>query len=208
MLNSEEEESEHSDNKKVAGQSVHFITPLYNIVTDCIILLKGRRDSVMLKRILIVLCILSVGLIGYSKPTLNVGFTGSVVQGYNSFFNDESIGTYFVFENGIHRYYSQAVLDTGANTTIIPEWLADSLHLENDGTQVMGGIGGITSSSYRSKIGIVINGEHFKNVDCVVVPDFQYILIGASFFRNNHMKVTFDYSSNKIQFQDTKKSGK
>lgn len=162
------------------------------------------------KKILVWLCVLCIVFIGYGDRTQNnrSGFVGTTIDGYNSFFNTESIGTYVVFENGVHRYYSQSVFDTGANTTIIPGWLAESLHLENDGAATMGGIGGISNTSYHSKIDIVINGEPFKNVDCVVIPDFDYALIGASFFRDNHMKITFDYSTNKIQFQDTKKPGK
>lgn len=87
---------------------------------------------------------------------------------------------------------SNMILDTGAFELTFSAQVAQSLGLPNLGAIQIGGVGG-TASAYRSECNLVIGGQAFSNVPCIVDPSFSDPgLFGLRFFVDNQLSLALD----------------
>lgn len=84
------------------------------------------------------------------------------------------------------RYHIEFQLDTGAYEPLINPADAQAMHLPNLGPIEIQGVTG-TSQAYMSEMSVTIGGVTFRNIPCIVDPDFQDTsLFGYSFFSDNN----------------------
>ncbi len=97
-----------------------------------------------------------------------------------------------------------ALLDSGADRTVIPEAFAELLKLKKGNKIKTTGIGG-SAEGYESDIDLFfigLNGvrEEIKNVPVYVLPNFNDVIIGRNKIFEN-FKIIFDQKNNDIIFE-------
>jgi hypothetical protein len=91
-------------------------------------------------------------------------------------------------------------LDTGAFELMLTAVDAKALNAPNLGSTAVQGVGG-QSQGYYSQVTLVINGVTFKDIPCVVDPDFQgNSLFGYRFFIDNAYELLISQKHNTVTF--------
>ncbi|MFB5188940.1 retropepsin-like aspartic protease [Alicyclobacillus fastidiosus] len=106
------------------------------------------------------------------------------------------------------RKVRHIVVDTGASTLIFNGKVARQLRLPNLGAVGVAGVGG-TANAFRSKCDVKFSSKLFRNVPCVVIQHFSKPgLLGLKFFRDHHLALALNPSTETLKIYAMKPNGK